>query len=108
MTRQPTRPPAATDEDGLAAQDAMSELFVTADRLMKDPDDRDDVARFSDAQPTRPTRCRCPTASRRRCGTTSRPRPPRCATFSPKDRDEEHDDVTEAANALRQTLRQYV
>jgi hypothetical protein len=36
-------------EDGLAAQDAMSELFVAADRLMHDPDDSAGVLRLTDA-----------------------------------------------------------
>ncbi len=46
---------AAVDEadddggDGLAAQDAMSELFVAADRLMHDPDDHEGVLRLGDA-----------------------------------------------------------
>jgi hypothetical protein len=39
-----------TDEDdGLAAQDAMSELFVAADRLMHDPDDHEGVLSLGDA-----------------------------------------------------------
>lgn len=36
-------------DDGLAAQDAMSELFVAADRLMHDPDDSAGVLRLTDA-----------------------------------------------------------
>jgi hypothetical protein len=36
-------------DDGLAAQDAMSELFVAADRLMHDPDDHEAVLRLVDA-----------------------------------------------------------
>ena len=37
------------EDDGLAAQDAMSELFVAADRLMHDPDDHEGVLRLTDA-----------------------------------------------------------
>ncbi len=36
-------------DDGLAAQDAMSELFVAADRLMHDPDDHEGVLSLGDA-----------------------------------------------------------
>jgi hypothetical protein len=39
-------------DDGLAAQDAMSELFVAADRLMHDPDDSAGVLRLTDAATT--------------------------------------------------------
>lgn len=39
----------ADDDDGLAAQDAMSELFVAADRLMHDPDDHEGVLSLGDA-----------------------------------------------------------
>jgi hypothetical protein len=41
----------STDEtgDGLAAQDAMSELFVAADRLMHDPNDHEGVLSLVDA-----------------------------------------------------------
>lgn len=39
----------ADEGDGLAAQDAMSELFVAADRLARDPDDGEGVLRMVDA-----------------------------------------------------------
>ena len=37
------------EDDGLAAQETMSELFVTADILMHDPDDSAAILRFTDA-----------------------------------------------------------
>jgi hypothetical protein len=37
------------EEDGLAAQDAMSELFVASDKLMHDPDQSSAVLRLTDA-----------------------------------------------------------
>jgi hypothetical protein len=40
---------AATGGDGLAAQEAMSELFVAADRLMHDPEDHEGVLAAVDA-----------------------------------------------------------
>lgn len=99
----------ATDDeqDGLVAQDVMSALFITADRLMKDPDDRDDIGRFS--------------AAAAQADSLSLP-----YGFSPAVWDDikakagalrdllaagfeaEADDVTEAATVVRQTLRQYV
>lgn len=101
--------PAATEvggDDGLAAQDAMSALFVSADRLMKDPDDRDDIDRLR--------------AATERAQALSLP-----YGFSPAvwedikakagelrdlltEADADVDLVTEAARVLRQTLRQYV
>lgn len=47
--QDPSQATAAEDDDGLAAQDAMSELFVAADRLMHDPDDHEAVLRLVDA-----------------------------------------------------------
>jgi hypothetical protein len=40
------------DDDGLAAQEVMSELFVAADKLMHDPDDSGAVLRFTEAAGT--------------------------------------------------------
>jgi hypothetical protein len=40
------------DDDGLAAQEVMSELFVASDKLMHDPDDSGAVLRFTEAAGT--------------------------------------------------------
>jgi hypothetical protein len=37
------------DEDGLVAQDVMSELFLSSDRLMHDPEDHEGVLSLADA-----------------------------------------------------------
>jgi len=95
----------ATPDDGLAAQDTMSDLFVAADRLMNHPGDGDAIARLTDAS--------------ERADALALP-----YGFSPAVWDDlkgktaelrglvaggpDDDAVTEAATALRQTLRQYV
>ncbi len=99
---------AASDEqDGLIAQDVMSALFITADRLMKDPDDRDDIGRFS-AAADRADALRLPYGFSPAVWDDIKAKAGALRDLLAESFEAELDEVTEAARAVRQTLRQYV
>ncbi len=97
-----------TDEqDGLIAQDVMSALFITADRLMKDPDDRDDIGRFS-AAADQADSLALPYGFSAAVWDDIKAKAGALRDLLAVGFDAESDDVTEAATVVRQTLRQYV
>jgi len=98
---------ATNDEDGLVAQDVMSALFITADRLMKDPDDRDDIGRFS-AAASQADSLSLPYGFSPAVWDDIKAKAGALRDLLAEGFDAETDDVTEAARVVRQTLRQYV
>ncbi len=107
---EPTAPEGEQD-DGLAAQDAMSDLFVTADRLMKDPDDRDDSERLiaaADRAESLPLPYGFSPAVWSDIKSKAGELRGLLAADGSAEDEVDPDAVVEAARALRQTLRQYV
>ncbi len=101
-------PASSTDEDdGLAAQEVMSALFINADRLMKDPDDRDDVARFSTAA-DQADALSLPYGFSPAVWDDVKAKVAALRSLLGDEYEADADDVIEAARVLRQTLRQYV
>lgn len=99
--------PATQDSDGLVAQDVMSALFITADRLMKDPDDRDDIARFSEATAQADTLA-LPYGFSPAVWDDIKAKAAALRDLLADGLEAEREDVIEAAIVVRQTLRQYV
>ena len=98
-------PTAAEAEDGLAAQDALTNLFVSADRLMKDPKAGHEAQRFTDAT-ERLSRLGLPYGFSSAVWGDLKAKAGELSELLAGDSDD--DAVTEAATTLRHTLRQYV
>jgi hypothetical protein len=97
----------ASEEDGLAAQEAMSALFITSDRLIKDPDGRDDIARLAEAT-DRAEALPLPYGFSPAVWDDIKAKAGALRDLLAGDHDSDIDVVTDAARVLRQTLRQYV
>ena len=97
------------EEDGLVAQDVMTSLFVSADRLMKDPDDGDDIKRLS-AAADQADALEVPYGFSPAVWGDIKAKAADLRTLLGGDPDPtpDFDAKVEAATALRQTLRQYV
>lgn len=105
VAAEPDEPVTANDDDGLAAQDAMSDLFIAADKLMKDATDKDAISRLATASDRTET-LGLPYGFSTAVWADLRAKATDLRALVEDQADD--DTVIESATALRQMLRQYV